>query len=90
MTYNIFTPSVTAVLQLMEASTGHPYYVNELADKTGFSKQQMISVVAYLHERGVVDKKPEFVDEYTNRGARNYITLTPFGLSACRLTPLST
>ena len=82
--------SVRTVLELMEASTGHPYYAAELEKLTGCTKPTVLGVLNRIHEAGFVQMEREFVAEDTKRAPRNYFTLTPHGVAALRLQDPST
>ena len=90
MTAVIYTGSVQTVLRLMEESTAHLYYAAELQGVTGLSKPTVSKVLGTLCERGVLRKQPERVAYFMDRAPRIYYELTPFGVSALRLTPPST
>jgi DNA-binding PadR family transcriptional regulator len=82
--------SVRTLLELMEASTGHPYYAAELQKLTGYTKPTVLGALDRIHEAGFVQMRQESVAEDTNRAPRNYYTLTPHGVAALRLHAPST
>ena len=89
MTYNIYSTSPRAVLELMESSTGHEFYRGELMDLTGFSGPTIDKIMDQLCVAGFVRKEKEPTAEDMNRAPRMYHELTPHGLAALRLLPKS-
>jgi predicted transcriptional regulator len=86
---NIFSPSVRAVLSVIEKSTDHRYYAAELQRETGLSKQAVLQVLATIESARFVDRHTERMGSHRDRAPRIYYEASQYFLDAVRLTPLS-
>jgi hypothetical protein len=85
----IFKPSNITVLQTMEASTAHGYYLTELEDVTGLAKPTLITSLRELRGAGLLCKETVYVAD-SNHAPRIYYTLSEKGLYTVRLYASST
>ena len=77
------------MLRTMEESTGTLYWAAEMQRKTRLSKPTVSRAFDKLSEAGLVQKSTETAAQL-DHPPRTFYELTPYGLAAIRLLPLST
>jgi DNA-binding IclR family transcriptional regulator len=79
------------ILKLLLSSTGHKFYISEIAERTGLARNTVCSILNLLENAELVLREEEqFNYDLPPRGARVYYSLNPPEFHHLRLHAPST
>ncbi len=87
----IWHKSARTILDLLQSSTSHKFYISEIARRSGLARNTVCSILDQLETAEIVVREDErFNYDHPNRALRVYYSLDPRSFHHVRLQAPST